>query len=368
MTASPTDYHIALAPCDTQWLLAEWRDLEARADTTFLTSACWVETWLESLRPDVQVVIIRYQQHIVGLGLLCWRQERRHRVLTSTVLRLARTGDRLDDQIWIEYNGLLVDRQHQHTAPSAFAAWLLEQQDWDEFELGATDSQQMPLYNPPGCTAVERWSAPAYGVDLAALRQQPISYLDSLSRNTRYQINRSRKRYEAGGQLTFNVLSSADAMLALWPELGQLHLARWGRDEQGSGFANPRFVHFHETLIRRGAAQGQVEFCILTLDDRLIGVLYNFIYRNRVYFYLSGLNEEADNQLKPGLLLHSLAIQHYLERGLDYYDFMGGESRYKQSLGSRHGDLQLVSFQRPRLALKLEQLGRRLKHGIRQER
>lgn len=368
MTASPSDYHIALVPCDTQWLLTAWRDLEARAESTIFTSDCWVETWLESLRPAVQVVVIHHQQCIVGLGLLCWRSVRRHRVLTSTVLHLARTGDPLDDQIWIEYNGLLLDKEHQRTAPVAFVNWLLARQDWDEFELGATDSRQIPLYHPDGCTAVERWSAPHYGVDLAALRQRQTPYLDSLSRNTRYQINRSRKRYEAGGQLTFTVLSSVDAMLAIWPVLGQLHLARWGHDEQGSGFANPRFLQFHEGLIRRGAPRGQVEFCTLRQDDQLIGCLYNFIYRNRVYFYLSGLDEAADNQLKPGLLLHSLAIQHYLERGLDYYDFMGGDARYKQSLGNRHGNLQLVSFQRPRLALRLEQLGRRLKHGIQQER
>lgn len=368
MTASPSDYHIELVPCDIRWLLPEWRELEARADTTFFTSACWVETWLESLRPDVQVAVIRHQLQIVGLGLLCWRVAQRFWILTSKVVRLGRTGNPLDDQIWIEYNGLLLDKQHQHTAPAAFSAWLLAQQDWDEFELGATDSRQMRLYHTPGCTAVERWSAPHYGLDLVALRQRQITYLDSLSRNTRYQINRSRKRYESSGRLTFTVLSSAAAMLAVWPTLGQLHLARWGRDEQGSGFANPRFLQFHESLIRRGAPQEQVEFCILTQDGRLIGGLYNFIYRNRVYFYLSGLSDEADNQLKPGLLLHSLAIQHYLERGLDYYDFMGGESRYKQSLGNRQGDLQLISFQRPRLALKLEQLGRRLKRGIRQKR
>ena len=340
----------------------EWQTLESHADVTFFLSWQWISTWLGLCNEPLRLARIYYNNVLVGLGLFTWSTEIRHRFLRSRVLRLHRTGLPEWDQIWIEYNQLLLDRAHQKTAPAALITFLLSRDDWDELELGASDSQVLQNYQTTPLIPVEHWSSPCYGVDLNALRQTGKHYRDSLSRNTRYQINRSEKRYQQSGQLTFACVQDPKAIAEWWPQLAALHQQRWGMTPTLSGFANPAFVQFHQRLIAQCAPLHLVEFCTLFLGDLMLGCLYNFVYRGRVYFYASGLRQEADAQLKPGLLLHAMAIQHYLERGLEFYDFMGGDARYKQSLASRSVELKLVSLQRPRLSLKLEQFARRLKH------
>lgn len=357
-------YTISWALPDLDTLAPLWQALEAQAEPNFFLSWSWMSTWLQVFKPDCRLLQLHCAGELVGLGLVTVREEIRHGFLRSRVMRLGQTGRVEQDQIWIEYNDLLLHARHADQGPAALMRLLLQRQDWDEFQLGATLSQRQRLYQHSGCVPQLKWSAPTYEVNLCALRQSGQTYLQSLSRNTRYQINRSERLYAEAGGLEFSVLGDADAMLLHWSALADLHQQRWGDQTGQSGFVNPQFVQFHQSLIRRAAAQGQVEFCILKLGGVIIGILYNFIYRGNVYFYLSGLLYSQDAHLKPGLVIHALAVQQYLERGLDRYDFMGGDARYKQSLGQHHGELQLVSYQRPRLALRLEQLGRRIKHRL----
>jgi len=357
----PDRYTITLETPTADKLKPLWCELEQRADSSFFQSWTWVSTWLDVYQPDCQQVSIYCDDVLVGLGLLTIAVEWRHRWLRSRVLRLGQTGDPAQDQIWIEYNDLLLDRAHVDGASQAFMAFMLQQSSWDEFQFGACTEACQRRYQHEGCSSVERWSAPAYSVDLTAIRKDQRAYLETLSRNTRYQINRSERLYQEAGELEFTVLSAADAIAGYWERLSQLHQQRWGSQPVQSGFANASFVEFHQALIREAAKNAEVEFCALSLHGQVIGLLYNFLYRGCVYFYLSGLEFEADSRFKPGLVIHARAIQHYLDRGMDRYDFMGGEARYKQSLGHQHGTLQLVSLQRPKAMLRLEQLGRRLK-------
>src|SRR5206468_187238 len=104
----------------------------------------------------------------------------------------------------------------------------------------------------------------------------------------------------------------------------------WGKP---GAFASAHFIDFHRRLISTAAAVGEAELVRVTVGGEPIGYLYNLLHRGTVYFYLSGLRyEAADNRIKPGLVTHALAIQHYLECGFATYDFMGGSSCYKTSL------------------------------------
>ncbi len=354
-----------------------WLTLEQRAEPNFFLSWCWVEAWIKVVNPAFKVLQIYQGKQLVGLGLLTCNHQWRYKCLRSTVLRLGQTGDLLQDQMWIEYNGLLMDAAHINTIPSEVINYLLSDNQWDEFVLGASTEDQLQRYNHPDFAVIEKWTAPVYGVDLDVIRRSGGGYLATLSRNTRYQINRSQRLYQSQGVLTFKVLESTEEMLAAWSQLAALHIAKWGAKSGQSGFVNETFINFHKRLIVTSARQHNVgdgsednigkrveacvEICCLSLDGHALGFLYNFIYEGTVYFYLSGLSYDGDPKLKPGLLIHSLAIQHYLDSGSTYYDFLGGEARYKQSLGTQNGDLKVLSFQRPRFKLKLEQLARRFR-------
>lgn len=345
------------AVTDLRLLQAEWEDLESRSAPTVFLSWQWLGHWLEVYQPDVRVLKVTENGRLIGLGMIVVSSERRHGVLRSRCLRLHQTGSRVLDQIWIEYNGFLAEHGRDRDVSAACLNYLVAQkEEWDEFVVGAIDADEADFYaETTGLFKHVRWEAPCYGVDLDQLRRNGKHYLDTLSRNTRYQINRANRLYEERGPVALVRPDSVEEALAVFDSIGPRHLERWGSGPDQSGYANPDFVRFHRSLIRSQWPEGGVDLVSLRAGDDIIASFYNLLHNQVVYFYLGGMMTETDNKLKPGLLGHSLCIEDYRQHGFHYYDFMGGEERYKSNLGERHRHLVQVALQRPRFKLKLEQ-------------
>ena len=207
----------------------------------------------------------------------------------------------------------------------------------------------------------QRWSVLSYGVDLAALRQQKKGYLSRCSRNTRYQIRRSERYYQALGAVSLRKAETADEALAFFEETEPLHLSRW---PDSSGFSNSDFCNFHRHLIETHWQTGCVHFWKLSCAQKTCALIYSFYYQNRVYFYFSGVLNESVSVARPGLLCHSLCLQHYLEVGAEYYDFMGGEERYKASLADCSENIMGISLQKNCWPVLVEHGARKVKRFI----
>ncbi|EIW90349.1 protein involved in cellulose biosynthesis (CelD)-like protein [Alishewanella agri BL06] len=346
-------------------LAAQWQELESKADNPFFLSWQWIGAWLTAFQSQVTVIAVHYNEvQLVALGLLVSRNTRRHGVLSSKCLYLHQTGLPESDQIWIEYNGFLTDKEHTAHAEQIALRFIREHLNWDEWVVGAIEESKLNLYCKELNTSSHLlWEAPCYGIDLVKLRNTAQPYLQTLSANTRYQINRSQRLYEQHGRLKLLRPDSLSEALDWFNKIGPLHIRRWGDGLAQSGFANPLFVQFHHQLIKQSWNQF-VDIVALELNGMPIAFFYNFIYRRRVYFYLAGLKVEQDSKLKPGLLGHAICIEDYVNRGIDFYDFMGGEERYKSQLGICHSKLVRVTLQRNQFKFLLEQQARKVKHQL----
>lgn len=342
----------------------DWLDLEGRASPTVFLSWQWLGHWLHVYQPLAWVLRVKDGDRLIGLGLVVETDERRHGVMKSRCLRLHQTGHKLLDQIWIEYNGFLAERGQEDAVAEACLRYLCNSmQDWDEFVIGAIDAEEADFYaSITGLHKHLRWEAPCFGVDLDHLRRTGGRYLDTLSRNTRHQINRCHRLYQQQGEVRLIRPDSVEEALAVFDRIAPRHLERWGSGPDQSGFANPDFVRFHRELIRSQWPDGGVDLVSLMAGDEEIASFYNLVYNQVVYFYLGGIEAETDNRLKPGLLGHSLCIEDYRHHGFHYYDFMGGDERYKSNLGSLHRHLVQISLQRARFKLKLEDVARRARN------
>jgi CelD/BcsL family acetyltransferase involved in cellulose biosynthesis len=345
-------------------LAREWKQLEQWSDVSVFLSWQWIGVWCAVYRPAARVLRVTDNGELVGLGLITESEERRHGLLVSRCLHLHQTGKPLQDQIWIEYNGFLAGRGYQQAVAAACLEHLKQtRKRWDEFVVGAINEETASQWaRASGLISHVRWEAPCYGISLSSLRGQDQTVLDSLSGNTRHQIRRARRLYEQSGAVRLERPDTVEDAESLWDSIAPFHIRRWGGGSHESGFANPEFLRFHRAYIRTNWAQGGADLIALKAGKETIAIFYNLIYRNRVYFYLAGIRQETDNRLKPGLLGHALCVAHYLDRGYDYYDFMGGEERYKSQLGSRHQQLVQVSLQRNRWKLRAERVARSLKH------
>lgn len=360
-------YSIKCEPLiDMDVLRSEWVSLEEKADNQFFLSWSWVGTWLHTYKPVADIMRAYCDGELVGLAVLVKSTESRFGLLKSTALHLHQTGEPKEDQIWIEYNGFLMDARHECEATKACLNFLITYyKGWDEMIVGAIAEQDAQLYTQISkLTRHELWEAPCYGVDLAAIRKEEKPYLQTISSNTRYQIRRSLKQYRQQGTLIIERVNDKSEAISFLNELAPSHKLRWGGGVGESGFANPKFIDFHKNLIDRSWSSGHIDGWRLLLDGVPLAYFYNFIYQNRVYFYLSGIEKNNKASLKPGLVGHSLCIQQYIEEGYEFYDFMGGGERYKKSLANKHQHLYKISLQKNRLIFKLKQVGRKIKHRL----
>lgn len=321
-----------------------WASVEA---PSFFTSWGWIENWLACLPADqVPRLAVFRDGDRVGVGCLGHRQLLRRRVIPTRSLHLNTTGvQRLDDLI-IEYNGLA----GSEPSLDAFLAALPE--PWDEVVLpGIRESS----FGSGLATLGDRWrveierTSPVYHVDLAAVRKD--GYLAQLSSSTRSQVRRAQK---AAGAIEVEIARTAAHAIEIYEELCALHIAQWRARGKPGAFADAWLDRFHRRLIATRFDAGEIQLVRVRTGAATLGCLYNFVYRGRVLQYQTGLRGSEEGKDKPGYVCHTAAIEHCAAAGLEVYDFLAGDHRYKKSLSTGNDTLLWCKVQRPRWRFALE--------------
>ncbi len=328
---------------DSDWaaLEAEWRSLEARSDGSFFQSWTWVGCRVRERFSDPLLVRAATPEgEVVGLALFGRAGPPLLRRLFPA-LALNETGRRDEDGVFIEHNAPLTARGRDDLLQPMLATALrhgrLVLSGVDETVLAAaaigrrrvTARRPAPFIRlPPGDAAA--WLAP-------------------LSASTRYQLRRSRRRYEAAGPLTLRRAADVAEGLAFLDALILPHQARWTERGRAGAFADPKIIAFHRALIISGLPRGEVELLrIGAAGAEPVGYLYNFRWRNRIYAYQGGFNYAAAGPHQtPGLTCHHLAIEDAAASGCEIYDFLAGEARYKSSLGKEVTQLYWLNVTTP---------------------
>lgn len=347
-----------------------WRDLEARADITFFLSWHWMSAWTAELGADPPVLIGEANGALILLGLLVPRARREAGIIRVNGVRLHTTGVKEQDCIAIEYNGFLVDRAWTNTAERQAIKWLLSEakirgRQFRELHIVATLESNLASWTPKRGLVQVPYRKPSWRVDLDAVRASGRSYLDTLSANTRQQIRRSMRLYEAAGGLSATWASDVATALEYMDGLKELHQRQWqGRGRPG-GFSFPFFERFQRSLVTESLPGGAVELVRICRGKEPVGYLYNLIFRGHVLAFVSGMHFEDDSRLKPGLVCHTLCIEHHLRRGASIYDFMAGDYRYKANLGQPGPDFVYLLVQRPDPMLRMEHALRSARARIR---
>ena len=343
----------------------DWQDLSARADHSFFQSWGWIATWLAALPGDAAPLCLRAcaAGRTVALGILVPHAVRRHGFVRARGLALHETGRPALDQLTIEHNGLLLDRGCAAEAAAACVGFLADRGcpvRWDELTFAGVPAPWRAWLAAADLPIAVRQESPAPFVDLQALGGGDP--LEALSANTRQQVRRSRRLY---GDLRLECAGDLASAWPVWEELTALHQASWQARGRPGAFANPVFTAFHKRLIAQRLPHGEIQLLRLVGARGTVGCLYNFVYRGRVYAYQSGFAAAPDNRFKPGLVTHAAAIAWNRAQGLQVYDFLAGDARYKRSLATGATELYWLALQRPTPTLRLERALSRLKLRLR---
>lgn len=226
-----------------------------------------------------------------------------------------------------------------------------------------------------------RWPEPAQEghlsespyVNLDEVRASGQPYLSLLSSNTRSQIRRAIRLYEDRfGEPEVRAATSVDELCVWFEAMVSLHTERWSALGETGAFGDASVRAFHLSLLER-VLQGRAhelrpEVVRVSFGAESIAYLYELRYRGRVSFYQSGLAYHDDNRLKPGLVAHALAVEHYLAAGEQEYDFLGGEPeavRYKRSLATNRRMLAWIELPSPTARMRILRGVRLARRGVR---
>jgi len=165
----------------------------------------------------------------------------------------------------------------------------------------------------------------------------------TLSANARGQIRRSMRLY--GPDLALTRAADSASVVSYFDEMVALHQASWAGQGKPGAFAAAGARAFHASLLAAAVPRGEADLLRVTAGGRTVGVLYQLRHGGqaggqpggRVWCYQSGFARAADARLKPGLVCHTLAIQHYRAMSIAVYDFLAGADRYKRTLARGGG-------------------------------
>ncbi len=132
--------------------------------------------------------------------------------------------------------------------------------------------------------------------------------------------------------------------IVFYDELIQLNTKNWSDRKQASAFDCAFFKKFHRELILRRFDAGEIQLLKVTCGGDTIGILYNFVMNQTVYFYQCGLRYDQEAAAKPGLLTHWEAVEHNANLLNHRYDFLAGDAQYKRSLSTGFNPLRWIEI------------------------
>jgi CelD/BcsL family acetyltransferase involved in cellulose biosynthesis len=308
----------------------------------------WLITWWDVFGRtggrDLRVFVFRNAEgELVGLlPLLARTVVSYRRPIPLRRLELLASGEAEEDEICSEYIGAIV-RRSWHGPVARATAELLRGNGigaWDELlmtNMRADDPFVPALQHAMAECGIR---GEAFHQNVAFYAELPgtwDAYLQGLKATHRYAVRRAMKDFETWRGSREVVLRCATGGTERREALGvlrQLHEQRW--NGRGGVFRSPLFSEFHERLGDRleQSRDAQVEVLSLVVGGEPISALYNFVVDGRIRYYQAGRRTGLPHTVRPGIVLHALALQRAIEQGQREYDFLATKQQYKAQLAT----------------------------------
>ena len=321
-------------------LATAWNDLCLRSANELSTTPLWLLLWWDIFGKEdlrrLHVLAIFDGQRLVGLAPLLVRPALYRRVLPVRRLELLGSGEREADEICSDYNGVISEPGYEVPVLDAVVSHLAQQRSWEHLVLHGLDGESplVPLLE----RALNAAGMPTERKEVSICPYIPLpktfdQYLETLTPKRRRFVRKGLRDFEAWApDHSFVVAQDAVGLAQGRRVLQQLHGTRWAESGGAGVFVSNKFDAFHQHLMQELLARNALQLGWLVGNNRPLAVLYNFVWKGRVYNYQSGRAVDLPNTIRVGILSHLYAIQHSIALGLEQYDFLAGRQRYKLEL------------------------------------
>jgi CelD/BcsL family acetyltransferase involved in cellulose biosynthesis len=251
-----------------------------------------------------------------------------------------------------DYLGPLIAADYEKEAEIELARFLSsETSGWDVLRLSDLNSTTTfetaiaKACEPRGWRVRRGVSA---AISYVSLPKSWDDYLNSLSRERRYTIRNTRRKFEALPESRFFVMSDSALLDQAIDRLIELHHRRWEEKDEPHAFSSPRYVAFHRELMHACLEKTWLRMYCLELAGEIIAIYYCYRFRDTVYYFQGGF-DPARSKLRPGLVLMGYAIEHALNEGNTVFDMLRGEYEYKTQWAKEVRETRLLEAQRATL-------------------
>ena len=293
-----------------------WQELERRSRCSFFVSWRWIGPWLALIAPlrYARLLSVSQDERLVALGVIT--QRRRFLGLGPLHMRLHEVGDKVLDNLTIEYNGLVCEDGHEREALAAVLDHLAHNDKrWLTLYLPGMEADNVPFERIRSLDmGMRSRKHAAHYIDLTELRETGSDYLPTvLSSKARAAVRRTARKLQTGfGELSVAVAASAEEKTkALFNDkdlTGWIAVTKTGEPEAGDGkttVAKGRFKVAEEVIVVDAKTKGDV---VLTTKESFEGdVTIGFDYlpgagsNNDIYFRGTKFDIKAKDiaNLKP---------------------------------------------------------------------
>ena len=158
-------------------------------------------------------------------------------------------------------------------------------------------------------------------------------YLQTLGSKTREDVRRTRKyfRVKAGCSVTVGRYTEPAQVDELAAALAQISRKTYQYHLLGLGFDNTAELAAH---LVETATRGWLRAYILRIGDTPVAFGLGYCFGDTYYGHHVGY-DPAISKLQPGIYLHTEVMADLLADGIRHFDFLPGDSLYKQRMSNR---------------------------------
>jgi CelD/BcsL family acetyltransferase involved in cellulose biosynthesis len=321
-------------------LANKWNDIlsQSESDNIFLTWE-WVFNWWQvyGAGKELRVLVLRDQEEaIVAIAPFYVRTKKILGGFSINEMRFLGTGEDVSP----DYLDFIIKKGFENEAINAFIQYLAVKNGWHIVHLTDMLSssfnvkilQKMATDNRLVVERSERATCP-----YIQLLPDWEEYVGGLSKNMRYNIKRRRQNLEKTFKTRYFVWQDIGGLEYAMERLSFLHNKRWEQKDGKHGFSSKEYIAFHQAVAREFSMKGWLQLSCLELDGKIAGMLYDYRYGNKIYYYQGGFDPSL-YKYSLGLVLRAYVIQKAIENGIKEIDLLKGgyEHKYMWTKHDRH--------------------------------
>jgi len=317
-----------------------WNTLlsQSYSDNIFLAWE-WVFNWWKVYGRDkeLRILILRDQNDdIIAITPLYIYKRKILGGFSINEVRLIGTGEDVSP----DYLDFIIKKDREDEAINVFIKYISGKDEWDVLNLtdmlSTSISAEILEKTIPdnGLRIEKRGCATCPYIQLSSSWEE---YVESLSKNMRYNVKRRMRNLEKHFKTRFFVWQDTDRLGYAMERLALLHKKRWEERNLRHSFSSKEYNSFHLAVAKDFALRGWLRLSCLELDGEIVGMLYDYQYGNKIYYYQGGF-EPSLYKYSLGLALRAFVIQKAIEDGLKEIDLLKGgyEHKYNWTEFDRH--------------------------------